>query len=83
MQEAESGHMSMTHVIDTPALHHACPGGRCQGTQCGASVASDGSSTTHVVDMADGGSTSGAHAPDVVYYGLKPQYTQGKGRLAI
>jgi hypothetical protein len=22
----------------TPALHHTCPGGRCQGTQCGASV---------------------------------------------
>src|SRR5262245_1871896 len=24
---------------NTPALHHTCPGGRCQGTQCGASVA--------------------------------------------
>ena len=27
----------LIHV--TPALHHTCPGGRCQGTQCGASVA--------------------------------------------
>ena len=24
----------------TPALHHTCPGGQCQGTQCGASVPS-------------------------------------------
>ena len=23
----------------SPALQHTCPGGRCQGTQCGASVA--------------------------------------------
>jgi putative transposase len=25
-------------IHQTPAPHHTCPGGRCQGTQCGASV---------------------------------------------
>jgi len=29
----------VNHDMLTPALHHTCPGGRCQGTQCGASVA--------------------------------------------
>ena len=31
---------------NTPALHHTCPGGRCQGTQCGACVTS-----RHIVDQ--------------------------------
>ena len=29
---------SRSRVAGTPALHHTCPGGQCQGTQCGASV---------------------------------------------
>ena len=33
----QANHVRRT--LDLPALHHTCPGGRCQGAQRGASVA--------------------------------------------